>query len=100
VARRTREVGIRLAVGATRTQVTRALLGEVAMLAAGGALAGALAAVPLVPAIRSVLFGFGGNDYALLPGVAALLIVVALAAAWTPARRAAGLDPNVALREG
>jgi len=98
VERRTHEIGIRLALGAGRAQVTRALMKEVALLLAASTVLGGAGAVAVTRAMRAMLFGFGPNDYGLLLAVALLLIAVALAAGFLPARRAARLDPMAALR--
>jgi predicted permease len=99
VERRTREIGIRLALGATRTQVSGALLKEVGILVSASAALGGAGAVAMTRALRSMLFGFGPADYSLLLAVALFLVVVASLAGFLPARRAARLDPMEALRE-
>ncbi len=99
VERRTQEIGIRLALGATRGQVTGALMKEVAQLVAASAALGGAGAAAMTRAMRTMLFGFGPNDYGLLLAVALVLIAVAAAAGFLPARRAARLDPMAALRE-
>jgi predicted permease len=98
VERRTREIGIRIAVGARRAQVTTLLAREVAAVAAAGMVVGALANWWIAPAMRSVLFGIAPNDRAALVSAALLLAGVVAVAAYVPARRAAGLDPTRALR--
>jgi len=95
---RTREIGIRLALGAGRAQVTGGLMKEVALLVAASTLLGGAGAIAITRAMRAMLFGFGPNDYGLLAAVALLLIAVALVAGFLPARRAARLDPMTALR--
>jgi ABC-type antimicrobial peptide transport system permease subunit len=99
VERRTHEIGIRLALGAGRTTVYGMVLCQTAVLVGASIVVGGAGSLAVTRALRSTLFGFAPADY-LLPALAsALLCGVALAAAWFPARRAAGLDPVVALRE-
>jgi putative ABC transport system permease protein len=98
VSRRTREIGVRLAVGArpgdvVRLEMTRGL--RVALL---GALAGALAAFFLARLIRGMLYGVSASDPATFAAAAALLLGAAALAAFVPARRAARVDPMTALR--
>jgi ABC-type antimicrobial peptide transport system permease subunit len=99
VEQRTREIGIRIALGARSAQVSRMVLKELATLAVLGAILGGAGAVAAARALRGMLFGIGPNDYSsvLLAGV--LLGVVAAAAAWIPARRGARIDPMDALRQ-
>ena len=98
VERRTREIGIRLALGAGRAQVTASLMREVATLVTISALVGGAGAAVITRAMHAVLFGFGPNDVALLVAVALVLMAVAMLAGFLPARRAARLDPVAALR--
>ncbi len=98
VTRRTREVGIRLALGARPGQVLDMMLRLAAALAAAGLALGLAGAWALTRGLRSELFGVRPADPATLAAVAALLVVAALAAAWFPARRAARADPLAALR--
>ncbi|MGH9476412.1 MAG: ABC transporter permease [Terriglobales bacterium] len=98
VTRRTREIGIRMALGAERRQVLRLVVGLGLGLAAGGiglGLAGALAATRY---LHSLLYGVGASDPLTLTGVGIILLGVAFAACWLPARRATHVDPMVALR--
>jgi len=99
VEQRTREIGIRIALGARSAQVSRMVLKELATLAVLGAILGGAGAVAAARALRGMLFGIGPNDYSsvLLAGV--LLGVVAAVAAWIPARRGARIDPMDALRQ-
>jgi putative ABC transport system permease protein len=98
VAERTREVGVRMALGADRGAVLGLVLGCAARWAATGAVIGAGGAYFATRALRAYLFGVKPGDPATLALGAALLFAVALAAAWLPARRAAAIDPAVALR--
>jgi len=97
--RRVREIGIRLALGATRHQVTRALMKDVGILVMAGTTAGLIGAIAATRALRSMLFAFGTSDYLLLAGAVFFLILVAALAGYLPARRAARLDPTTALRD-
>ena len=98
VSRRTNEIGIRMALGAQRGRVQRMVLGEASWIAGIGVVAGLGGAVALGRLIASMLYGLKAWDPATLAGAAALLALVALAASWLPARRAAKLDPMKALR--
>ena len=98
VARRTAEMGVRLALGASRSDVLRLVMTDSARVILPGlciGLAGALAATRLV---GSLLYGLKPTDPLTLVAAMALLLAVAAAAAFIPARRAAGIDPVEALR--
>ncbi len=97
-AERTRERGVRMALGADRGAVLGLVLGCAARWTAAGAAIGAGGAYLATRALRAYLFGVKPGDPATLALAAALLFAVALAAAWLPARRAAGIGPAVALR--
>ena len=99
VANRTREFGIRLAVGAEPGRVVRLVLGEGASLAAAGSVLGVVGAFATTRWIRSLLFEVSPTDPMVFVGLPLLLGVVALAACYLPARRAARSDPLTALRE-
>lgn len=98
VARRTREIGIRIALGSPRVQVLGLVLRQGVMLAGIGVALGLVLALGVTRLLESLLFGVTGTDLFALGGAAALLVVAALAASWIPARRAARVDPVVALR--
>jgi ABC-type antimicrobial peptide transport system permease subunit len=99
VERRTREIGIRLALGATRAQVSGALMKEVGLLISASTVLGGVGALAMTRALRSMLFGFGPADYSLLLAAALFLMLVASLAGFLPARRASSLDPMASLRE-
>jgi putative ABC transport system permease protein len=98
VARRTRELGIRRALGATSRRVVRAVLGRGAVLAGAGCLIGTAAGAGLALAARSFLFGVRPLDPLTFSVVPLALFAVALLASWLPARRAASVEPSEALR--
>lgn len=98
VARRTSEIGLRMALGAGQRDVARAVLREALGLAALGVALGLPAAFALTRLIEAQLYGVRPNDPATLIAVTAMLIAVTLAAAWLPARRAMRVDPMIALR--
>ncbi len=98
VARRTQEIGIRMALGAQRRDVLRLVVGEGARLALLGVAIGIAVSAAMTRLISSLLFGVSATDPATFAGVGALLTVVALLASYLPARRAMRLDPNMALR--
>jgi putative ABC transport system permease protein len=97
VTERAHELGVRLALGATRGRVLALVLGEGALLALCGIGVGVAAALPLVRLLPAFLFGVAA-DPAIFAATALLLAAVALLAAWLPARRAARLDPAASLR--
>jgi len=97
VSQRTREIGIRMALGAQRGNVLKLVLSDGARLAAFGVAAGAIAALVSGYFLRSVLFGVKAWDPAILGGVAVLLGIIGVVASYVPARRASRLDPMKAL---
>ncbi len=98
VAQRTRETGIRMALGASPAAVLGAVLREAGLLAAAGVLAGIALAAAGTRVLSALLFGVRPADPLTFAAVAALLVGVALLAAWIPARRATRVDPSIALR--
>lgn len=99
VAQRTRELGIRVALGAESSDIYRVVMGHGAKLTMLGLAIGIGAALLLARLASGVLFGVSPADPLTLGGVAAILVVVALAASYVPARRAIRVDPLVALKE-
>jgi macrolide transport system ATP-binding/permease protein len=98
VARRTRELGIRVALGAQHRELSRLVIGQGILLALIGAAIGIAAAVGVTRFISAMLYDVRANDPLTMVAVAALLILVAFAACYIPARRAMKVDPMVALR--
>jgi predicted permease len=98
VARRRREIGLRVALGAEPGRVVRAMLAGGLRLTAAGLAVGVVAAWLGSQALRSVLFGVGPTDPVTFLGGGMLLLVVTVLAAWIPARSAARVDPMVVLR--
>jgi putative ABC transport system permease protein len=98
VSRRTREIGLRMALGARAEDVLRLVLGQAMAVTLAGLGAGLAGAFLLRRVVSSMLFGVGASDPATLGLVAAMLAIVALGAGWVPARRAARVDPAAALR--
>jgi predicted permease len=98
VARRTSEIGVRMALGARTRQVLFMILRETSWLAVLGIVAGLAAAFGLTRLVRSMLYGLQPTDPATLILAALLLLVIAIAAGYGPARRASRIDPMQALR--
>ena len=98
VARRTNEIGIRMALGAQAGQIAGTVVGEALLLTAGGIVAGVAAAAVLSGTLRALLYGLTPTDVPTALAVAAVMLVTGLSAAYLPSRRAAQIDPTVALR--
>jgi ABC-type antimicrobial peptide transport system permease subunit len=98
VARRTREIGLRMALGAGRAHIQWLVLREVLMLIGAGVALGVPAALVLTRLARNLLFGVEPNDPATLAGASLLMCAISLLAGYLPARRATRVDPMVALR--
>jgi len=98
VSWRTREIGIRLALGAQRWQIVSGVMRQSLMLALGGSVVGLACAALVAQLLRRFLFGVRAVDPVTFGAVAALMIMLALLAAWVPARRAASVDPMKTLR--
>jgi putative ABC transport system permease protein len=98
VARRTREIGIRMALGADRATVLRLVIKQGVMLTAGGIVLGLALGAAGAQLLRSLLFGVSALDPIAFGGAAVLFGVVSIAASYFPARRATHVDPMLALR--
>jgi ABC-type antimicrobial peptide transport system permease subunit len=100
VTTRTREMGIRMAIGAQRHQVLATLLGRVALVLSVGALAGVAVSLALGPLLAAVVHTAATTDPLVMLGTVGTLVLVGILASWVPARRALALNPAVTLREG
>jgi putative ABC transport system permease protein len=98
VTERTHEIGVRLALGARRDSVLRMLVGRGMLLAGIGLAIGFTGSIFLARLLSSLIFGVSATDWTTFGGVLAAMTAVALAASYIPARRAARLDPTIALR--
>jgi ABC-type antimicrobial peptide transport system permease subunit len=98
VSQRTREIGLRIAIGARPVDVLRLVVGQGMRLALIGMMLGMAAALAVTRLITNLLFGLSPTDPVTLLGIALLLALATLLACWLPARRAASVDPMVALR--
>jgi putative ABC transport system permease protein len=98
VSWRTREIGIRLALGAMRWQIVGAIVKQSLLLAVGGSAVGLFVAALLMRFLQSFLFGVRALDPVTFCAVPALMLLLSLVAAWVPARRAAAVDPMETLR--
>jgi len=98
VTRRTQEIGVRMALGAQAADVLRMVIRQAMVLAAAGIVIGLAGSLALTRVMESMLYGVRATDPLVFAAVAALLAVMAGVASFVPARRAAGLDPVVALR--
>src|SRR5262249_31338494 len=98
VARRTREIGIRMALGGQRGDILRLVVGQGGRLTVVGGVIGLVAAVVAMRWVASLLYGVTPHDPLTFVGVVVLLAIVSSAAYYIPARRATRVDPMVALR--
>jgi len=98
VAQRTREIGIRMALGASSEEVVGEILGRGIKLSTAGLAIGLVCAFALRGVLASLVFDVSPSDPLIYAGVAALMFAVALAACYIPARRASRVDPMIALR--
>jgi predicted permease len=98
VSQRTREIGVRMALGATRRDISRMVLGEGLAITSLGIAVGLAGALALTRLMLALLYGVSPTDPATFVAVPALLAGVALLATWVPARRAARVEPLVAIR--
>jgi putative ABC transport system permease protein len=99
VNQRTREIGVRLALGGRAEQVVGLIVREGMFVSAAGIAAGIIGALILGQAVATLVYGVAPRDLRTLAGVAARLLAVAFAACWLPAQRAARVDPMIALRD-
>jgi ABC-type antimicrobial peptide transport system permease subunit len=98
VGRRTQEIGVRVALGASRRQVVSLLLAQGMRPAAFGVALGLLGALALTRLLSGLLYGVSALDVPVFAAAAVTLMLAALVATYLPARRATGIDPMVALR--
>jgi putative ABC transport system permease protein len=98
VVQRTREIGIRVALGARRNQVLQLILGRAAVLLGLGLVVGIASSIALARLLQGMLFGVGASDLRVLVTVMFVLIAVTTLASYIPARRATKVDPIIALR--
>ena len=99
VAQRTQEIGVRMALGATPAVIARLVLGHAARWTAAGAVAGTIGSMFAVRLLRAMLFHVSGKDPWTWAAAVAVLLAIAMLAAWIPSRRAARVDPMQALRQ-
>jgi len=98
VSRRTREIGVRMALGAQRSSMLRMVMGDAAVLLVLGIAIGIACALASSSLLQSMLYGTGARDPKIVGSVCLAVVLIGLVAAYIPARRAARVDPMVALR--
>jgi len=98
VAQREHELGLRMALGASRGRIVRLVLKEATLLAVAGLAIGLVAAFFVGRAMQNMLYGVGKLDFGAVAAVALVLFAASLLASWLPARRAAAVEPMKALR--
>jgi putative ABC transport system permease protein len=98
VSQRTQEIGIRMALGASRANVVRLIVRQGAMLTSIGLVLGVGGSIAVGRQMQSTLYGVGALDVSVIASVAAILFATALVASYLPARRASSIDPMQALR--
>jgi len=98
VSRRTHEIGVRMALGAERARILRMVVGRAVLLGGAGIVIGIAGGLAFTRLLRTMLFGVSATDPLVFTGVSLLLLAVAALAGYIPARRAARVDPIVALR--
>ena len=98
VEQRVREIGVRMAVGASRADIFRLILGRALIFAAAGVALGIALALPAMRLLTALLYQVRPGDPIVLATIAAVLFIVALLASYLPARRATRVDPLIALR--
>ena len=99
VRQRTAEIGVRMAFGAPSASIFKLVIGQGLRLSALGVVIGLVGALGMTGVLQTMLVGVTATDPLTFVSIAALFVTVATLACWIPARRAAGMDPNVALRE-
>jgi ABC-type antimicrobial peptide transport system permease subunit len=99
VGERTREIGVRLAMGAQRADVLRMILNRAAWLTGIGVCTGLALAFALARGVANLLYEVSPNDPVIFSSITAAITLTALLASWLPARRAARIDPMAALRD-
>jgi predicted permease len=98
VTRRTREIGIRIALGSPRAKICGLIVRQGIIMVSLGILAGVIISVACGPLVRHFVYGVTPHDPAMITGAATLLVAIAILACWLPARRAMNVDPMKALR--